>query len=146
MKKNILLLLMIVFVSGCATKAQQGSGIGALTGALAGSHIGPDDDHIQNSLIGAGVGAAVGYFVGNEMDKKDIKQLSKTAEYNKTNSSTTWVNPNTNKKYQATPKQTYQQNNKICRNVKVLIEDKDGSVRKERVKMCRQPNGSWKFQ
>ncbi len=68
-------------VGGCTTtnpytgeqeisKTAIGSGVGALSGALAGQLIGGDT---KSTLIGAGLGAAVGGVTGNYMDRQDAE-------------------------------------------------------------------------
>ena len=62
----VVLLLGVLVLSGCATKAQTGGLIGAGVGAAAGQAIGGDT---KSTLIGGAVGAGGGYIIGNEMDK-----------------------------------------------------------------------------
>jgi phage tail tape-measure protein len=67
--------LSMVFLAGCESKAQTGAGVGALGGAGAGAIIGNQSGNAgTGALIGAAVGGLGGYAVGNEGDKKDMKQ------------------------------------------------------------------------
>ena len=79
----VVLLVSVVALAGCATKAQTGAGMGAGVGALAGQAIGGDT---ESTLIGAGVGALGGYLIGSEMDKQDAArdQASRDQEMNTT--------------------------------------------------------------
>jgi len=79
----VVLLVGVVTLAGCATKAQTGAGAGAGVGALAGSAIGGDT---ESTMIGAGVGALGGYLIGSEMDKQDAAaaQAQRDAEMNTT--------------------------------------------------------------
>jgi hypothetical protein len=56
--------IIIISMTGC-TKTQEGAGIGAVVGALAGQAIGGDTGA---TLIGAGAGAIVGGAVGNNQE------------------------------------------------------------------------------
>ncbi len=73
MRKNVLILVMVVLISGiwllggCESDTQTGAllgtGIGAGVGALAGGDT-------ESTLIGGAIGGAAGYMLGNEGDKK----------------------------------------------------------------------------
>jgi uncharacterized protein YcfJ len=56
--------IIIISMTGC-TKTQEGAGIGAVVGALAGQAIGGDTGA---TLIGAGAGAIVGGAIGNDQE------------------------------------------------------------------------------
>lgn len=68
------LLLAIVLISGCSTKAGTGTVAGAGVGALIGQAIG---GNTGATLIGAAVGAGAGYLIGNEMDKDAAAEMDK---------------------------------------------------------------------
>ncbi len=84
----VVVSIMLVVNSGCATKKQTGSLAGAGVGALIGQAIG---GNTAGTLIGAGVGTGVGYLIGNEMDKKDAKSRETVkAEETAPLANTTW--------------------------------------------------------
>ncbi len=64
---------IVLFQSGCETKAQTGGLMGAGIGALAGQAIGGSTGA---TLLGAGIGGGAGYLIGNEQDKKAAKRYS----------------------------------------------------------------------
>jgi outer membrane lipoprotein SlyB len=66
----VVLLLGMLVVEGCATKAQTGAATGAVLGGATGALLGKG----KGAAIGAGAGAVGGYLIGNEMDKQDMKQ------------------------------------------------------------------------
>ncbi len=66
----IILTYGMVFISGCSSNAQTGTGIGALLGAGIGQLIGGDT---EATLIGAAVGGGAGYMFGNEADKSQAR-------------------------------------------------------------------------
>lgn len=66
----VVLLLGVLVVGGCQTKAQTGAATGALLGAGTGAILGKG----KGAAIGAGAGAVGGYMIGNEMDKQDMRQ------------------------------------------------------------------------
>jgi outer membrane protein OmpA-like peptidoglycan-associated protein len=78
MKKLFVLLLVILFLAGCAppqNKQEQGTrigvGAGAAGGALLGQLIG---GNTKSTLIGAGVGALAGGVIGNQVGKSMDEQ------------------------------------------------------------------------
>jgi len=78
MKKLLVLLLVILFLAGCAppqNKQEQGTrvgvGAGAAGGALLGQLIG---GNTKATLIGAGIGALAGGVIGNQVGKRMDEQ------------------------------------------------------------------------
>jgi len=120
MYKNIFVILILaVLCSSClTTKGQQGAVGGAAGGAILGQLIGHDT---ESMLIGAAVGGLVGYIIGNEMDKYDREQLSKTYESSPSYEKTSWVNPDTGKEYAVTPQPAYQEPtyDRVCRKAEI---------------------------
>ncbi len=74
--------LGLVFVCGCESDAQTGAGLGALAGAGIGQLAGGDT---ESTLIGAAVGGGAGYMIGNERDKKQLREEINTVTINITN-------------------------------------------------------------
>ena len=83
-RKAIILLLIPIFVIGCATtndtggsddpnrKTKRGAVIGAVAGAVAGAVVGNQSGNNRTgAVIGAAAGAAVGAAVGRRMDKQE---------------------------------------------------------------------------
>jgi len=136
----------IAAVFGCANmnKAEQGALIGGLGGAAIGGQLGPGKNRGENALIGAGIGVLLGYLIGNEWDKYDQRQLSRSLEYNRSGSTTEWVNPDTGNTYTVTPREAYRQDQRIYRDVRI-----DGIVdgRRETIhaKAYRASDGSWQL-
>jgi len=139
-------LIGLMCISACGNKAQQGSVAGGLTGALIGSHLGPEDDkhRRQNALIGAGIGALLGYAVGNELDKYDRNQIGNTLEYSPSYQTNSWVNPDTRNRFQATPRPAYQAGGQVCRNV-VIDAWIDGRRQDVQARACRTSDGRWEL-
>lgn len=141
-----MLIIFVGITAGCGTKAQQGSVAGGLTGALVGSHLGPDDDEhrIENALIGAGIGALFGYAVGNELDKYDRNQIGHTLENTPSYHTSSWVNPDTQNRFQATPRPAYHSGGRVCRNI-VIDARIDGRQEDVQARACRRSDGQWEL-
>lgn len=141
MKKILFALLIVSLLSvGCANKAQQGAGTGALGGAAIGALVA--GNKVQGALIGAAIGAGLGYIIGNEWDKYDQKQVSQTLESAPSGKTVQWTNPDTGNYYEATPHAAYQQDDKLYRDVTIHGEV-DGKEETIHAKAYRNPDGTW---
>jgi len=141
MKRFIVITIicsLLLVSAGCANKAQQGAGVGALAGATIGALT--FKDKLLGAAVGAGVGMMMGYIVGNEWDKHDEKQVQATLENNKSGEATTWHNPDTGENYSATPSPPYMAENKVYRDV-VIKDEKDGQT--VMAKAWRDDKGVW---
>ncbi|MGE4291697.1 MAG: glycine zipper domain-containing protein [Desulfovibrio sp.] len=140
MKKMVLVVTMLVFLAGCATKAQQGASTGALLGATVGALTA--GNKVQGAAIGAGLGLLLGYVIGNEWDKYDEQRLNTTLETAPSGQTSSWRNPDTGSYYEATPKPAYYEDNRVYRDVELkgVVEGKDEVVH---AKAYRNPDGSW---
>lgn len=78
MKKLFVLLIVILFLAGCAppqNNQEKGTRYGALGGAAAGALLGQAiGGNTKGTLIGAGVGALAGGVIGNQVGKKMDEQ------------------------------------------------------------------------
>ena len=142
----VLLISTGLAVSGCSTMAEKGAGIGALAGAAIGSQFGPADNRAQSALIGAAIGAIIGASIGDEMDRRDLEQLSQVYESGRSRATTSWVNPDTGSQYSVTPQPAY--TNKVdrpCREARIeaIINGKPETVV---TTACRAPDGIWELQ
>jgi uncharacterized protein YcfJ len=81
MKKIILLALIVVMLTGCAStqkwicdhpKTAAGIAVGVATGGLAGGLIGHQVGHTAGALlIGGGLGGIAGGLIGNEVEDRE---------------------------------------------------------------------------
>ena len=144
LRMSLVALLAVPLLSGCQNMAQQGAGVGALGGGLAGSLLGNSKDRGRNALIGAAVGGLVGYAVGNEMDKNDKSKLNHTLETAPSRQTTTWVNPDTRAEYAVTPQPSYKSEGRDCRQAEIasVIDGKRETVVKT---ACRRSDGQWEI-
>ncbi len=81
-KKQILAVLSVVLVAGCATAGKR-TAIGGGGGAVAGAGVGALIGGWKGAAIGAGVGALAGGSVGLYLDKQ-AKELEEVAETKRT--------------------------------------------------------------
>ena len=134
----VLILGYLTVGLGCANKAQQGAGVGALAGATIGALT--FNNKLTGAAVGAGVGLLMGYIVGNEWDKHDEAQVQRSLEKNPSGQTSTWTNPYTQQRYSATPGDPYMEDGRVYRDV-VIRDDKDGE--KFMAKAWRDDNGVW---
>lgn len=161
-KAGILLLLLILAISGCASDSGSSSqtgqwisdhektligGLGAATaGGLLGAafHLGPAGI-IGGALLGGLAGAAV----GDRMDAADKREQAQAAqkalETTPSGKSVAWRNPDTGNNGTVTPVRTYQSpNGQYCREYQQNITV-GGQLHQAYGTACRQPDGSWKI-
>jgi hypothetical protein len=78
----IIVIVSLVFVTGCQNEAQTGAAMGTVAGAGVGQMAGGDT---ESTLIGAAVGGGIGYIMGNESDKQNAQaerdRLHEEAKY-----------------------------------------------------------------
>lgn len=144
MKKTIIAIMLVSFLVagyGCANKAQQGAGIGALAGATIGALT--FNNKVSGAAIGAGVGLLMGYIIGNEWDKYDEQQVQNTMQNGKSGVAHEWTNPDTGKSFSATPSPPYVQDDRIYRDVVISEDGPDGE--KIMAKAYRDSNGEWRI-
>ena len=139
----IIAALLIVSLASCATKEEAGALAGAATGAAVGSTIGSGRGKILAIWLGAVVGSQIGATVGRYMDEQDRIRTSTILEYNRTNQSSSWVNPDTGYDYTVTPKRTYSAAAGPCREFTVDAQI-GGKTQQIYGTACRQADGSWK--
>lgn len=133
--------LLSLSLVGCDTMSKQdvGTVTGGTIGALVGSRFGGGSGRSIAIAAGAITGALIGGQLGRSMDIQDQQRVYQVLEKSPTNTSTTWVNPDSGNKYTVTPVKT----SGYCREytTKAII---DGKTQNMYGKACRQPDGSWK--
>ena len=142
MRKLLILSLLACFLvtsAGCmANRAQQGATVGGLAGATIGALT--FNDKLLGAAVGAGVGVLMGYIVGNEWDKYDEQQVQTSLEKGRSGATTSWTNPDTGKRYSATPSSPYMSESRVYRDVTIRdAEDGDTIM----AKAWRDDNGVW---
>lgn len=155
MKKSIAALAVLaLLVTGCAPpyggpKEQVGTVLGAGTGALLGAQVGKGRGQIVAVAIGTLAGALMGQDIGRSLDRADEAAMQRNAQYalenTRTNTSTTWRNPDSGNYGSITPVETYQTSSgQYCREYQQTITI-GGQQQQAYGTACRQPDGSWKI-
>lgn len=137
----ILITLLVVAASACATKRQTG----AATGAAAGTAVGAAIGDTEGAVIGGLLGTIVGHEVGRYMDRRDRERTREVLEHNRTGETSDWVNPDTGYRYEVTPRDTLEiAGNEPCREFDIVTED-NGVEYSTREVACRRPDGVWEI-
>jgi surface antigen len=139
--------LSVAMVAGCASKEQTGAVIGGLAGGLLGSQFGGGNGQIAAVLVGTLAGTMIGSSVGRYMDQQDEAKLAQSLEYDKTNQTSGWTNPDTGNSYQVTPTQTtfpQSAQGQPCREF-TMTANIGGKPQETYGTACRQADGSWKI-
>ena len=153
MIKNAIIgvLILGLMLAGCTTspgpKETGGTLIGAGGGALLGSQIGRGTGKLVAVAVGTLAGALIGREVGVSLDRADKLAMERNAQYSlehtKTNSTTSWRNPDTSNAGSITPVETYQtREGQYCREYiqTVMVAGKEQQAYGT---ACRQPDGTW---
>lgn len=139
------LALVIVLLTGCvANREESGALTGAIVGAAVGSTVGKGHGRALAVWLGAVVGASIGSAIGKHMDEHDRMKTANVLETQRTNTPTTWVNPDTRNTYTVTPTRTYMvAEGSPCREF-TLDAMIGGKTEEIYGTACRQADGSWK--
>ena len=165
-RAGVLLLVIVMIFTGCASNSGTSSGsqsqtgqwvsshektlIGGLGGSAAGGllgaafHLGP-----AGVIGGALLGGLVGSAVGDRMDAADKREQAQAAqkafETAPSGHSVAWHNPDSGHSGTVTPIRTYQRSGgQYCREYQQTIMI-GGEKHEAYGTTCRQPDGSWKI-
>ena len=152
MKKLMLIgLVSLPLVSGCATKMETGTALGALTGGALAYGLGQNSSNKEVwTVLGIGLGAMIGSSIGQQLDERDQYLMAQTFEFTMekapTNKTARWENPDTGHSGTVTPTNTYQTNQGTpCREFTTSVSI-GGQTEQAYGTACRQADGSWKIQ
>ncbi len=148
MKKGIsqaiILIAVVLLTASCvSSREQSGALTGAAVGAILGSTVGRGHGRPFAVWLGAVVGASIGSTIGRYMDEQDRMKTIHILETRRTNSSTSWVNPDTHNAYTMTPTRTYDSAEGPCREF-TLDAKIGGEMEQVYGTACRQADGGWK--
>ena len=152
MKKLILVgLVSLPLISGCASKMQTGTALGALTGGALAYGLGQDSSKKELwTVLGIGLGAMIGQSIGQQLDERDQMLMAQTFEFAMekapTNETAKWENPDTGVGGSVTPTKTYSTTEGTpCREFTTTVSI-GGQSEQAYGTACRQADGSWKVQ
>jgi len=143
-------LVTLPLVSGCATKMETGTALGALTGGALAYGLGQDSSNKEVwTVLGIGLGAMIGQNIGQQLDERDRYLMAQTFEHTMekapTNAIGQWENPNTGHGGTITPTYTTVTNGTPCREFTQTVSI-GGQMQEAYGTACRQADGSWKIQ
>lgn len=137
-------------VSGGAgfSKADVGTGLGAVGGAVIGSSFGRGNGRVVGGVIGGLLGAGIGHSIGASLDRADM-QYYQQAQYSaletgQPGQSLPWSNPQTGHSGTFVAQAPYQNNGTYCREYTQTI-NVGGQIQKGYGTACRQPDGNWQI-
>ncbi len=146
MKKLSLILASLAFAvvsTGCATKEDSGTLVGAATGALIGNQFGHGAGRVAATLGGAVVGGFIGNRIGKSMDDEDRRRAAE-AQYAafENGDRADWRSPNGHYGY-IEPRPVYYYREMRCREFSQTVYV-DGRPETMIGRACRQPDGTWR--
>ncbi len=146
MKRRALLpitLAVALLASGCATKEELGTLVGASTGALIGSAFGRGPGRVASVVGGALVGGFIGNRIGKSMDDEDRRRAAE-AQYAafENGERAEWRNPNGHYGY-IEPRPMYYDHDMKCREFSQTVFI-NGRPETMVGRACRGPDGMWR--
>ena len=145
-------ILVAIIATGCAegpnSKQNAGTVVGAGLGALTGAQFGKGEGRIIGAVAGTVLGGYLGNQVGQSLDKADVlyyqKSMKNSLEYNPSGVTSTWRNPDSGHHGRITPKATYTDHGKNCRE---FVQEVFVGGKKQQAfgKACRTSDGSWEI-
>lgn len=151
-RATALLMILALLAAGCGGVRggdgqinQIGGGLlGGIAGGIAGAQIGAGGGRVAAIIGGTILGAALGSYVGGYMDRMDQQQVNHALETQPTGQTSQWKNPDSGKRYQVTPVNTYQKpDGQYCREFITQVEI-GGKTEQAFGTACRMPDGIWK--
>ena len=145
----IVLSVTAIFLSGCSTKMQTGTAIGALTGGALAYGLGQDSHNKELwTVLGIGLGAMIGSNIGQQLDERDRilmgQTFNHTMEKAPINATGQWQNPDTGHGGSVTPTRTFETQTGPCREFTQTVSI-GGQMEEAYGTACRQADGSWKI-
>jgi len=143
-------LVSLPLVSGCATKMETGTVVGALTGGALAYGLGQDSSNKELwTVLGIGLGAMVGQNIGQQLDERDRMLMGQTFNHTMEkapiNSVGKWENPDSGHGGSVTPTKTYTTTEGTpCREFTQTVTI-GGQTEQAYGTACRQADGSWKI-
>ena len=142
-------LVSLPLVSGCATKMETGTVVGALTGGALAYGLGQDSSKKELwTVLGIGLGAMIGQNIGKQLDERDRilmgQTFNHTMEKAPVNATGQWQNPDTGHGGSVTPTRTFETESGPCREFTQTVSI-GGQMEEAYGTACRQADGSWKI-
>lgn len=147
MRRQILMVAAAIALAAgttACTNEQSGQVVGGILGGIAGHQVGKGSGRTVATVAGTIIGSVIGGNVGRSMDDTDRLKARHSLEYNRTNESSSWHNPDTGTDYTMTPTRTWQNGSgHYCREYTTDVTV-GGRHESAYGTACRQPDGSWR--
>ena len=142
MKKLACIAVISMIATGC-TDQEVGTVTGSVIGGVIGKEIG-GRDNTAAIIAGTIIGGHIGGKIGQSMGQQSRQNMANTLESGKSNSRSTWVDPDTGYTYSMVPMVSYQSNHKVCRRFNMSV-NMNGRYETVQGVACRT-NGRWVIQ
>lgn len=149
MKKIVIVTtfaLAILQLGACTvTREQSGGVMGAVVGGVVGNQVGGGRGKDLATAIGIFAGAIAGSNIGKSLDQLDASNTQRALEGNRSNQTSSWVNPDSGNQYSVTPTKTYETTaGRYCREYQSSVTV-GGQRERAYGTACRQADGSWEI-
>lgn len=127
---------------GSCDRTLVGAALGGTAGGLIASEVAHGKHRTEAIVGGALLGILVGGSIGNAIDQLDERCVGQVLEHAGSDQSVTWRNPDSGAAVQVTPRRTWEEEGRYCREYTTTVRI-DGKPQQAWGTACRQPDGSW---
>lgn len=128
--------------TGICDRTLIGAAVGGAAGGLIASEVAHGKHRPEAIAGGALLGILLGGSIGNAIDQVDERCVGQVLEHAGSDQSVNWRNPDTGASYQVTPRRTWEEEGRYCREYTTTVRI-DGRPQQAWGTACRQPDGSW---
>ena len=139
MQKSGMLVLVLAFglLAGCDSNREFGRVAGGIAGAGIGNQLGRGNNRAFTTVVGAIIGSSLGERIGQDMDARNRERLAQVLESSRSNTQTTWVNPDRQgERFVVVPGRAFHRHKRICRPFTMTVTI-DGETMVKRGVACR---------
>jgi len=128
--------------TGSCDRTLIGAAVGGAAGGLIASEVAHGKHRAEAIAGGALLGILLGGSIGNAIDQLDERCVGQVLEHAGSDQTVGWRNPDSGASYQVTPRRTWQEEGRYCREYTTTVRI-DGRPQQAWGTACRQPDGSW---
>jgi len=128
--------------TGICDRTLIGAAVGGAAGGLIASEVAHGKHRAEAIAGGALLGILLGGSIGNAIDQLDERCVGQVLEHAGSDQTVGWRNPDSGASYQVTPRRTWQEEGRYCREYTTTVRI-DGRPQQAWGTACRQPDGSW---
>ena len=145
---SVLLVVCGLSLSACESMdhEDQGRVIGGVLGGVLGAEVGDGSGRTAAIIVGTLAGSMIGAEIGKTMDDVDRNNVAKALNDNRTNATSSWINPDTGREYSVAPTRTFDGKLGPCREFSLVTSDVNQPDQTVYGTACLREDGTWVLQ